>query len=75
MIVLITGASSGFGAAMARKFVGHGHQVIACARRAERLAALQEELGPALLPITLDVCQREQITSALASLPEAWQAI
>lgn len=75
MIVLITGASSGFGAAMARKFVGQGHQVIACARRVERLAALQAELGPALLPITLDVCQREQIGNALANLPESWQAI
>jgi NADP-dependent 3-hydroxy acid dehydrogenase YdfG len=37
MIVLITGASSGFGEEMARKFVREGHQVIAAARRLERL--------------------------------------
>ena len=41
MIVLVTGASSGFGAAMARRFVQQGHRVIAAARRSERLADLQ----------------------------------
>ena len=40
MIVLITGASAGFGEAMARKFVANGHRVIAAARRTERLARL-----------------------------------
>ncbi len=48
MIVLITGASSGFGAEMARKFVAHGHRVIAAARRTDRLDALAGELGAAL---------------------------
>ena len=36
MIVFITGASAGFGAAMARTFVKHGHQVVLAARRKER---------------------------------------
>ena len=53
MIVLVTGASSGFGAAMARRFVQQGHRVIAAARRSERLADLHGELGDALLPVTL----------------------
>lgn len=75
MIVFITGASSGFGAAMARKFVAEGHKVIAAARRTERLVALQAELGDALLCVTLDVCERDAITQTLASLPSAWQAI
>lgn len=44
MNVLITGASSGFGQEMARKFVKHGHRVIAAARRSDRLASLREEL-------------------------------
>jgi 3-hydroxy acid dehydrogenase / malonic semialdehyde reductase len=72
MIILITGASSGFGAAMARIFVQHGHQVIACARRSSRLAALAQELGSALLPLEMDV--NDKPASTLATLPAAWQA-
>jgi len=75
MIVLITGASSGFGEEMARKFVRHGHQVIAAARRTERLARLREELGAALLPVTMDVTDKASIAQALAELPEDWQPI
>ncbi len=75
MIVLITGASSGFGEAMARKFVTAGHRVIAAARRAERLSRLREELGEALLPTTLDVTDKALIESTLAGLPAAWQPI
>lgn len=75
MIVLITGASSGFGAAMARKFVQNGHQVIACARRLDRLTELHAELGSNLLPIALDVCERKEIEERLAQLPTDWQQI
>ena len=75
MIVLITGASSGFGAAMARKFVAGGHRVIAAARRTEKLASLQQELGAALLPLTMDVTDKASITQGLAALPAAWQPI
>mgnify|MGYP006209372891 CR=1 FL=1 len=49
MIVMITGASAGFGAAMARKFVQTGHRVIAAARRTERLDALAKELGVVII--------------------------
>jgi 3-hydroxy acid dehydrogenase / malonic semialdehyde reductase len=73
MIILITGASSGFGAAMARIFVQHGHQVIACARRSSRLAALAQELGSALLPLEMDV--NDKPASTLATLPAPWQAL
>jgi len=75
MIVLITGASSGFGAAMARKFVGAGHRVIAAARRTEKLAGLQQELGAALLPLTMDVTDKASTVQRLAELPAAWQPI
>ena len=75
MIVFITGASAGFGAAMARTFIRHGHKVIAGARRSERLTHLQEELGVALLPLTMDVTDKASITQALAALPESWQPI
>jgi 3-hydroxy acid dehydrogenase/malonic semialdehyde reductase len=75
MIILITGASAGFGAEMARKFVQHGHQVIAAARRTDRLEALAAELGTALLPVELDVTSKTSIDNALASLPPQWQDI
>lgn len=75
MNVLITGASSGFGAEMARRFVQGGARVIAAARRSERLAALQEELGAQLLPVTLDVCDQASITAMLAALPAGWTEI
>ena len=75
MIVLITGASAGFGEEMARIFVRNGHRVVAAARRSERLASLHAELGDALLPIALDVTQDDAIAAALAVLPEAWQPI
>ncbi len=75
MIVLITGASSGFGEAMARKFVRNGRRVIAAARRTERLAKLHAEMGADLLPVTLDVTDRASIPRMLANLPEGWQAL
>jgi 3-hydroxy acid dehydrogenase / malonic semialdehyde reductase len=75
MIVLITGASSGFGAEMARLFVTRGHKVIAAARRTERLADLAKELGPALLPIEMDVTSNTSIKKVLSSLTQDWQQI
>jgi len=75
MIVLITGASSGFGEAMVRVFVKGGHRVIAAARRSEKLAELALELGSAVLPVTLDVTKTETIPPTLDSLPEEWRTI
>ncbi len=75
MIVLVTGASSGFGAGIARKFVQTGHRVIAAARRTDRLAALAAELGDKLLPVELDVTRQASIDAMLAALPADWQAI
>lgn len=75
MIVLITGASAGFGEAMARKFVANGHRVIATARRSDRLAALREELGDRLLPVTMDVTDRASVETTLARLPADWKPI
>jgi 3-hydroxy acid dehydrogenase/malonic semialdehyde reductase len=75
MIVLITGASAGFGEAMARRFVAGGHRVIAAARRAERLAKLRDELGEALLPVAMDVTDPASVEGGLAQLPAAWQPI
>lgn len=75
MIVLITGATSGFGAEMARKFAQNGHKVIAAGRRKERLNTLGAELGNALLPVVMDVSDKASIMNGLAALPAGWQEI
>lgn len=75
MIVLVTGATAGFGAAMARKFVQHGHRVIATGRRKDRLENLAAELGTALLPVALDVTDKASIEQALQALPGDWKDI
>ena len=75
MIVLITGATAGFGAEMARKFARHGHKVIAAGRRKQRLDALAVELGASLLPVELDVTSKDSINAALAALPPGWKDV
>lgn len=75
MIVLITGATSGFGAEMARKFAQHGHKVIATGRRKDRLEALAAELGELVRPVVMDVTDKKSIESALASLPQDWREL
>lgn len=75
MIVFVTGASAGFGAAIARAFVQGGHRVVAAARRKERLDALAAELGSALLPIELDVRDRAAVEAVAAALPTEFAAI
>jgi 3-hydroxy acid dehydrogenase/malonic semialdehyde reductase len=74
-IVLVTGASSGFGAAVARRFVHAGARVVAAARRTDRLAALAAELGPALVPVELDVRDRGAVERVLGELPADVAAI
>lgn len=73
MLILITGATAGFGEAMARKFVAQGHQVVAAGRRFERLVALQAALGEQLYPLEMDVTRKESIHAALDSLPAGWR--
>ena len=75
MIVFITGASSGFGAEMARTFVRNGHLVVISGRREERLAALAAELGERALPLVLDVTDKASIDNALALLPQSWRQV
>ncbi|WP_428310874.1 SDR family NAD(P)-dependent oxidoreductase [Hydrocarboniphaga sp.] len=75
MIVLVTGASSGFGAAIARRFVASGSSVILAARRRDRLETLGEELGASACTVELDVRDRAAVSQTIASLPPHWSEI
>jgi serine 3-dehydrogenase len=72
--ILITGATSGFGAASARRFAKGGWRVIATGRRVDRLRALADELGDACLPLELDVRDLDS-TAQLAKLSPPWGEI
>lgn len=69
MIVFITGATAGFGAALARRFINDGAKVIATGRREERLQRLRAELGENLYPLELDVRNRASVEQAFSKLP------
>jgi serine 3-dehydrogenase len=74
--VLITGATSGFGAATARCFAQTGWGVVATGRRAERLRALVDELGMETINAApFDVRDVDAINATLSSLPEAFRGI
>lgn len=75
MIIFVTGATAGFGAEIARKFVKSGHKVIASGRRKERLDDLKKELGDALYVVQLDVTNRASIEEAISALPAEWRNI
>jgi serine 3-dehydrogenase (NADP+) len=77
LIAFITGASAGFGAATARRFVAGGWKVVITARRAERLAALAEELGgPDVAHVAaFDMRDAAAMDAALAALPEAFAGV
>jgi NADP-dependent 3-hydroxy acid dehydrogenase YdfG len=78
-VVLITGASSGIGAACARAFAAEGARLLLLARRLERLEALEPELrtgGAAdLRLLSVDVRDAAAVNRAIEQLPEPWRAI
>ena len=72
----ITGATSGFGLAAARRFVGAGWKVVATGRRGDRLQALVDELGAANVhPARFDVRDAAAMDAALSTLPAEFAGI
>ena len=63
-VCVVTGASSGIGAATARAFAAGGATVALLARRADRVEALAKELGPSALPLEADVRDLDALRAA-----------
>ncbi|HMN05864.1 MAG TPA: SDR family NAD(P)-dependent oxidoreductase [Flavobacteriales bacterium] len=83
-IILVTGATSGIGEAVARMFAEAGWRVIIAGRRRDRLEALKRELeglhgtvegGSAVVALRMDVRQRTEVERALQNLPSGWTDI
>lgn len=77
--VMVTGATSGFGRAIAVKFAGNGYDIIITGRRKERLAELEKELlangGIRVLSLNFDVRNRTEVAEVISGLPEEWKKI
>jgi len=78
-IILVTGATSGFGKAIAEKFASHGWDCIITGRRKDRLEELGETLttkyGVKVLPLHFDVQKRGEVFAAAESIPAEWRKI
>jgi 3-hydroxy acid dehydrogenase/malonic semialdehyde reductase len=72
---MVTGASAGFGRAIARRLVDSGWCVIGTGRRRERLDELAAELGDAFLPLIFDVRHRNAVERAIGGIPRAFGTI
>lgn len=76
--VIVTGASSGIGEATARLLAKEGARVVLAARRADRLAALRDEIegeGGTALVVETDVTDREQCEALVAKTVEAFGGV
>ena len=73
--VLITGASAGFGHAIAERFLAEGARAVVCARRLDPLQELSARFPGQVSALALDVTDRAAIAAALGSLPAGFDAI
>jgi len=78
-VVFVTGASAGIGAACARGFAREGAKLLLCARRVDKLNAMEQELrqlgAKDVFSFELDVRDNAQVESAIHSLPDEWKQI
>lgn len=78
-IILITGATSGFGKAITYTFAAAGWNCIITGRRADRLNEIaldiEKKYSIKVLPLVFDVQDRKEVTDTITAIPEAWQSI
>jgi NADP-dependent 3-hydroxy acid dehydrogenase YdfG len=78
-IVLVTGATAGFGQACATTFAAKGYDVIITGRRKERLeevsTQLTQEFGVNVLALHFDVRNQDEVNTVLGGIPEEWRRI
>lgn len=79
MTILVTGATSGFGKAIAEKFAAAKYNCIITGRRKEKLLQLADELKQKhniqVLPLVFDVQNKKEVFDTLSNLPEEWKEI
>ena len=79
MTIFITGATSGFGEAIAQIFASQKWNCIITGRRADRLQELYKQLteqhGVKVLPLVFDVQNKEAVFSTIEKLPDEWKNI
>jgi 3-hydroxy acid dehydrogenase/malonic semialdehyde reductase len=77
--ILVTGATSGFGRAIAEKFAASGDHVIITGRRKDRLEAIAEELtgkyNVRILALCFDVMDRSSVFEQIQAIPETWRPL
>lgn len=77
-IIMVTGATAGFGKATAIKFAGNGYDVIITGRRKDRLDELEKEIagcGVKMLSLNFDVRNRYETEDIINGMPEEWKNI
>jgi len=77
-IIMITGATAGFGRATAIKFAQNGYDIIITGRRRERLDELLKELSKfkvKILPLNFDVRKKSDVANVINDLPGEWKNI
>ena len=78
-IIMVTGATAGFGKAIAIKFAKNGYDIIITGRRKERLEGLEKVLlstgGNKVLSLNFDVRNRNEVAEVISAIPEDWKKI
>lgn len=73
--IIVTGASSGFGEAIARRFLAEGYNVIAIARRKEKLMELSMDFPRKVHALAMDITDKYSVDECLDNIPEEFENI